>query len=225
MGKNRFLLVFGLGFVFVLIMCVCTLYASWAKYNPDKNPIFTGFIIVLCTLSLSCFLLGIRWREDGLPQRIKPKPVVRTWTHNGYTMLCAEKDYQLWWQMKERFELADGHPMNYSHESSFLQGKPAPKFTAFFTDAGPNQQDAKGGWLSGFWAGSISDYKKIIEGCRVEKSELLSPYGLTPQALLNAGFRFVKFDGMYRLIHGHNALLLEELKSCHNRKSNILPLG
>jgi hypothetical protein len=154
--------------------------------------------------AIVAIILKERWRRD-VTWPNKPRPIVRVWTHNEVTGVCAEADYQHRWDFLEREMTAYPDRSELAEAKGVLRssntGRTIVPLTAFFTDCA-----ARGESIGNFWTGNMSDCKALLHGCRVERTELLIPLGFGPIGARETGFVPLTLAAAYRLIHGPDAV-------------------
>lgn len=115
------------------------------------------------------------------------RPVIHAWTHNGVTGVCADVDYQIADQERDRMLFVGANP-----KSPDLLAR--PRLMAYFTD---NPRVIKD--LGHFHTGSMADYEKLAEQCRVQKSEMFIHY--FPRWGVDLPLNLSR---LYRLVYGNN---------------------
>lgn len=125
--------------------------------------------VCFCTLIIAGFALLVKAvcvenRESA------SRPIVHVWEHNGVTRVIPHIDWELWHQVHERLVLA---------EMEEEEKRPDPRIVMSFSDARRVGQ-----------TGSMDDYRKFVENCRVEKSESQVWYG------------GVSLEIAWKLVHG-----------------------
>jgi hypothetical protein len=120
------------------------------------------------------------------------RPIIRIWTLNDLTGVCAEEDWGLDRLASERWLV--GYP------NLTLFRRPIVPLTAFFSDEQPIVNS-----LGDFCTGSMADYENLIKGCRKERTEMFIPVGFESGRIRECGFRPVTLKAAYRLVHGPDA--------------------
>lgn len=103
-----------------------------------------------------CFMSAYRILDSLLEKKPKAdnvRPVVRVWTHNGFTRVVPDLDWRLWHENYER---------NVAVGLSRLGLRPDPEHRITFCDK------PEFNWVTG----DMNDYRLLVSGCRVERVEM-----------------------------------------------------
>jgi hypothetical protein len=146
----------GTGFAFIAAWGWSATTIAWHKSLWAVVPL--AFIAAVYTLGVLCVSVLMYGVIKNTPTN--RHPIIRSWTRDNVTAICAEADYQLWYQKHERDLIIE----------ATYQKRPNPRFTGFFTD---DRDKAKA--LNVFYSGSMEDCAKILSGCRIDRTELHIP--------------------------------------------------
>jgi hypothetical protein len=105
------------------------------------------------------------------------RPIVHVWEHDHITRVMLHEDWELWYQLQERTKLAGIH-------NPYL--RPDSEIMMLFSDSTTRY----------IHTGTMNQYEKLIQGCRVVKSEMQIHY--------NNG-NVLNFLTAWELIHGKNS--------------------
>ena len=193
-------------FILAILVALALILVSDLNLNWLQNfRILAAMRITGCLV----FFLAFWWGKDvSWFQSIRPMSIIRVWSHDGVTAVSADEDYRYWWTEQNRYELLRGF---VSMPSPRTTRKPAPQFTAFFSDntlVPASWQQGTKSWGPDDWkTGNMIDCARLLKGCQVERSEIFIPQSsyqwtqrlTTPISLASA----------WRLIHGPDVKLPE----------------
>lgn len=108
--------------------------------------------------AVTAILVGVLW-----PKREKKavsKPVVHAWARGHVTAACAKADFEIADMDRDRFRLVP--------KKTFLSTHTASRRMAYFADD-PKSVELLGDFLTG----TMADFQRLSEWCRIQKSEML----------------------------------------------------
>lgn len=155
-------------------------HSQTLKFDQWRTLIFFGLLLG----GIFSFFLAERYRRfvDWLPQEPDRRPIVRVWTHNGITRVCAEADWQICQSRRERELIAYGEARPI---------RPHPHILIVFWDS---EQDFP------VPTGNMFSYQNLVSGCRVERTEMYVPK--IDEDFSRLGCWPLPFDSAWRMVYG-----------------------
>jgi len=161
----------------ILIFLPPFLSKAGFSYPIAMIPAIIGGVLILFVIPL----VGVK-KSVVQPQPAHPtaRPVVCAWERNGVVRVMPNIDWELWHQRHDREVLAGAQ--------NPWKSRPDSHINILFSDK-----------TDGVFTGTMAQFKKLVQGCRVERSEMNVLYG-----------GCVKFSIAWKLVHGADSKPPEE---------------